>query len=53
MLSNCGLNCLSLLLVAIDSSIGGTRQVPLAAHSATTNELRQQSTVGVPTRSPV
>jgi 6-phosphogluconolactonase (cycloisomerase 2 family) len=41
MLSKRGLTCLSLLLVAIDSSIGGARQLPSAAGSASANELRQ------------
>ena len=41
MLSKRGLTCLSLLFAAIDSSIGGARQLPSASGTATTNELRQ------------
>jgi hypothetical protein len=41
MLLKWGLTFLSVLLVAIDSSIGGARQLPSASGSASTNELRQ------------
>jgi len=41
MLSNCGLTCLSVFLIAIDPLIGGGRQLPSAWGTATTNELRQ------------
>jgi hypothetical protein len=41
MLLKWGLTFLSVLLVAIDSSIGGARQLPSASGSASTNGLRQ------------